>query len=338
MSSAPNPDLTYIKKDALPEAHWMIGGALRFDQLLINSLHFFNQHCPIVKFGHVIAQPACLWSLDWHEQRFPINQALYLQHLEKYKALDTGVILSFDNPFLSELDLQDNYGILLCQELVDRLPKDKCAVLVAHDGLSDKLREHFPQLAIYAHANRIIGQRVKRTAALYEKLTQSYDLVSLHPADAVRDSIIKALKQPEKYIITSNDLCPRNFPLRFEQLQELSNIRHNPYNGRAYVYAKQIADKIDPFDATTGPSSILSVQRKQELYDMGFRQFTLDAQNYRSPLSLHFDIISNLLTPDPSYGNKVQLVANSIASSLQEPKMTLNDGLSHFKTALNLTT
>ena len=186
-------NLRFLTRDYLPAAEWTVGGALRFDKSLLTLNSFLSQMLAIRRFSNVAGAPPCAWSLDWFVQRRPIAFDAYCNALEAYAQQQTGVILVFDNPNLSEADLEDPYGLGLVKELYNRDRIRKNAVCVASDALAARLRAELPKLKIHCHVNRLVMEKGKRSAALYNKLAAQYDRVCLHPADAVKPGIINAL-------------------------------------------------------------------------------------------------------------------------------------------------
>ena len=222
--------LQFLTRNYLPQARWTVGGALRFDTSLQTINRFLSQLPGIRRFHCVAGCPPCRWTLDWFVQRRPIPFDAYCQALEAYAQQQTGVVLVFDNPNLSGEDLADQYCLGLVQELYNRDRIRQNAVCVASDALAAHLRAALPQLKIHCHANRLVMENGKRTAALYNTLATRYDRVYLHPADAAKPSITNALEQKDKFDIIINDPCLRNCPVRREHTALLADMRRAPYD------------------------------------------------------------------------------------------------------------
>ena len=328
-------NLQFLTRDYLPQARWTVGGAMRFDNSLLTIHNFLNQMLGVRRFDCVAGCPPCSWTLDWFVQRRPIAFDSYCQALEAYAQQQVGVILVFDNPNLSEADMADSYCIGLVQELYKRDRVRKNAVCVASDALATRLRAALPQLKIYCHANRLVMEKGKRSAALYNKLATQYDRVCLHPADAVKPSITSALEQKEKFDIVINDPCLRNCPVRREHTALLADMRRAPYDTelmrrRADLISRVGCQKCTPAELQQKASCNLTRDEATALYAAGFRSFIIQAQQFRNEMTLLWDIFQCMLDYSPEISNKAALIATSAMAEFGKAQETLPSGLRQF--------
>ena len=328
-------NLQFLTQDYLPQARWTVGGALRFDNSLLTIHNFLTQMLGLRRFDSVAGNPPCSWTLDWFVQRRPIAFDTYSQALEAYAKQQVGVILAFDNPNLSEADLDDPYCLGLVQELYNRDRVRKNAVCVASDALAARLRAALPKLKIYCHANRLVMEKGKRSATLYNKLASQYDRVCLHPADAVKPSITTALEQKEKFDVIINDSCLRNCPVRREHIALLADMRRAPYDTelmrrRSDLISRVGCQKCNPAELLQKASCNLTREEASTLYAAGFRSFIIQAQQFRNEMTLLWDIFQCMLDYSPEISNKAALIAASAMAEFGKATETLPSGLRQF--------
>lgn len=327
--------LSYLTQDYLPEAQWTVGGAFRFDRSLLTMANFLPTNVGVRRIHEVAGVMPCLWSLDYFTQRRPVALNHYCDMLESYARQDIGVTLVFDNPFLTEEQLQDSYGALLVRTLYERDRVRKNSVCVASDALAETIRRICPNLPVRCHYNRLICERNRRTAALYNKLAETYDRVTLHPADAVKPALTGALAQPERFDIVFNDPTPRNHPMRRELLQLLSRMRCEPYNTDLMAQRAELHNRVG--DARTEPAALqqrgtcnLTRGEACALYAAGFRSFIIQSQLFRNEMTLLWDIFQCMFPYTPELSNRCALIASSAMAEFGKAKETLPSGLKQF--------
>jgi len=339
MKNAPAPitakQLGFMLQDHLPEARWTLGGAFRFDKALGIISGFFAQSFPLRRVNRVAGAPPCVWSLDWFVQRRPVNMAEYANTLEAYARADIGVTLVFDNPFITEDMLQDPYALQLVSELYrcDRVRKN--AVCVASDLLAAQLREACPKLPIHCHLNRLVAERGKRTASLYNTLAQQYARVCLHPLDAAKPALYTAIAAPERFDIVINDPCLRNCPIRRDHMRLLADMRKAPYDMTLAARRAQLIDRngchaVDASQLRQKNSCNLTRDESAALYAAGFRSFIIQGNQFRNEMTLLWDIFACMLDYSPDLCNKAALVAASAMAMFNQPKQQMPSGLRGF--------
>ena len=255
--------------------------------------------------------------------------------MEEYARQNTGITLVFDNPNLSEADLNDSYCLGLVQELYNRDRIRKNAVSVASDALAARLRTALPKLRIHCHPNRLVMEKGKRTPALYNKLAGMYDRVCLHPADAVKPSITHALEQKEKFDIIINDSCLRTCPVRREHIALLADMRRAPYDTelmrrRSDLITRVACQKVNTAELQQKASCNLTRTEATALYEAGFRSFIIQAQQFRNEMTLLWDIFHCMLDYSPELCNKAALIASSGMAEFGKASSDLPSGLRQF--------
>lgn len=327
--------LQFLTRDYLPQARWTVGGAMRFDKSLCTINEFLTQMLGVRRMSSVAGSPPCLWSLDWYVQRRPLAYDAYCQLLENYARQQVGVVLVFDNPNLGEAELADPYGLQLVQSLYERDRLRLNAVCVASDALAERLRAVLPKLKVYCHVNRLVMEKGKRSAQLYNKLAALYDRVCLHPADAVKPALTAALEDKSKFDIVVNDPCLRTCPVRRDHIHLLSQMRRAPYDTglmrrRADLVSRIACQKTDPAALHQGASCNLTRAEACALYEAGFRSFVIQAQQFRNEMTLLWDMFHCMLDWSPEISNKAALIANSAMAEFGKASTALPSGLGQF--------
>lgn len=241
----------------------------------------------------------------------------------------------FDNPNLSEVDLADPYCLGLVRELYNRDRIRKNAVCVANDALAARLRAELPKLKLHCHVNRLVMEKGKRSAALYNKLATQYDRVCLHPADAVKPSIVNALENKAKFDIVINDPCLRTCPVRKEHTALLAEMRRAPYDTelmrrRSDLIARVACQKVNSAELQQKASCNLTREEAGDLYAAGFRSFIIQAQQFRNEMTLLWDIFHCMLDYSPELCNKAALIASSGMAEFGKASSDLPSGLRQF--------
>ena len=329
-------DLMFMVDNHLPGTQWTFGGAFRFDSSLRVVIENLSKSFPLRKPFSVAGCPACKWSLDWYAERRPMGLNAYAQTLETYAAMNVGVMLCFDNPFITDDILQDGYCAALVTELYrcDRVRKN--SVCVANDRLAARIRELCPKMMICCHPNRLIAEQNRRTPALYNKLAEMYSMVCLHPADASRPAIFSQIEHPEYFSVVVNDPLPRNSALRREHLRLLAEIRKDPYNAELCMRRTQLVERdgwhvVDADALRQKASCNLTRNETAALHEVGFRHYIVQGSQFRNEMTLLWDIFRCTLDYGPELSNKSALVASSVMAAFGQPKMDMPSGLKSFK-------
>ncbi len=316
----------------LDDAHWMLGGALRFDSELLAIHQYLKQYIAPRQLRHVSATPPCLWSLDWLGQRALLPDTLIVERIKQYAQAGIALTFSFDNPYIPEEFLDDDYGIGLVH-LLSQSPLNR--VWVASDALRDHLRAEFPRLAIDAHPNRIAIEKQKRTPALYRRLAEGYDRVALHPRDGARPEIYTPLAaDASRYIIIANDRCLSTCPLRAEHLQQLARRRVHPYQTAprlAIAELRQRCGCLQPTATLQGMRANLSHAQLSALYAQGFRQYALVDHKVRSMPDLLHDFCYYLFNPSPDMQHLLATLTASLFGLLLPHANVPSSGMTHIQ-------
>lgn len=327
--------LSSLRSDYLPQASWTLGGAFRFDSSLQTILRVLQQIPGLFPITHVAGVMPCTWSLDWVAQRRPVAMNAYIEALETYARMGLGVVLVFDNPFVTEEQLSDPYIPLLMQELYNRDRIRKNAVCVASDKMAERIRTICPKLPVYCHDNRLSAEPGKRTPALYNKLAGLYDRVRLHPADASRPAIYSAVAQPEKFEVVMNDPCLRTCPVRRDHLRLLAQMRREPYNTelmtqRSKLLSRTACQQVNRERLQQKDTCNLTRAESEALHEAGFRRFIIRGSQFRNEMTLLWDILRCLQSDNPEISHKTALIATSAMAEFGKAAFTLPSGLKRF--------
>lgn len=328
-------NMKFLTEGDMPQAQWTIGGAFRYDHSLHVIGKFLETGVAVRQFAAVGGSMPCLWSLDHFTQRRPVPMNTYCRELETYAQNNIGVTLVFDNPYLSEAELDDPYGVLLVQELWKRDRVRKNRVAVANDALAAKIRSICPRIPIDAHFNRAIAEKSKRDAAFYNRLTETYARVTLHPADGSKKAVLEQLADPAKFELVMNDPTLRSNPLRREILQAVSDMRRRPYDTelmrrRAELVNRAGDRKIDPAALSQHSACNLTRAEARAAYELGFRSFIVQGALFRNEITLLWDIFQCLFSYEPELFSKHALIASSAMSEFGKPSDALPSGLKQF--------
>ncbi len=328
-------NLRFLVENDMPEARWTVGGAMRYDRSLMAVSNFFARSLGVRGIHSVGAVVPCRWSLDWFVQRRPVGMADYTAALERYAKAGIGVTLVFDNPFIREDELEDAYGLMLVRELIQRDRTGRNAVCVASDQLAARLRALEPRLPIHCHMNRLVVEKGRRTAALYNKLAGQYARVCLHSADATKASLIAGIAEPARFDVVMNDSCLRTCPVRAEHLRLLAAMRREPYvvdamSRRSELLSRVGCHKMDAASLQQRVTCNLTRAEAHALYEAGFRSFIVQSQQFRNEMTLLWDIFQCLFHATPELSNKMALVATSATAELRMPLASVPSGLRAF--------
>lgn len=329
-------ELLFMVENHLPHTQWTYGGAFRYDAALLVLVENLSKNFPLRKPFSVAGGPACKWTLDWYTERRPMSLARFSEMLEKYAALNIGVVLTFDNPFITDDMLADSYGTALVQELYrcDRVRKN--SVCVASDRLALRIREICPKLMVCSHPNRLIMEQTRRTPALYNKLAEVYTNVCLHPVDAARPAIFTQLQHPEYFSVLVNDPLPRNSAVRREHLRLLADIRKDPYNADLRLHRARLIERdgwhvVDPASLRQKASCNLTHAETAALHAAGFRHFIVQGNQFRNEMTFLWDVFRCTLDFGPELSNKSALIAGSVMAMIGQAKNEMPSGLRDFQ-------
>lgn len=329
--------LYYLTENHVQQAVWLLGGAFRFDRTLLKYLEFNRDYLPtLFRIRGVAGALPCSWSLDWFTQRRPMNLNESVQMMDAYAGFQRGISLVFDNPWLTDEQLQDPYAIKLVEELAARNKHGLNGVYVANDKLALLIHKIAPKLPISCHFNRTLTEQTRRTADFYNKLAERYSTVALHPADAAKSQIITKLEKPGFFDIVVNDPCSRVCPVRRDHMRLLSDMRRNAYDVTLQAKARELVNRVgcqnvNPQALLQKASCNLSKAEMDALYGAGFRSFIIQGNQFRNELTFMWDMMHCMLPQDPELSNKAAAIASAFASTFGKPVERLCSGLRLFQ-------
>jgi hypothetical protein len=320
----------YFTKDYMPGARWSIGGGLLHGTTMLQLCEGITKELAgILRLDTLHATPACAWSVDWSTQRPLTTPTTYMQLLRKAAELKQPVCLSFDNPYVAKNLVEDDFGLFLVNELVQNNPTNRNAVVVADDRVAMVLRRNFPKLPLIAHMNRSVCEENEPDAAFYNHLLGFYNAVQLYPTSTRIPQLLQNLEHPERCIIVTNDCCrqgSRN--AHRDMLLLLAQMRIRPY---AFAFKVRRSEQMPALMSVPGsPGNALSRKQIQELYAAGFRQFHVQAEQYRNGMTPAW-VLMNLITPAAAeHSNMRALVSYKAFCYLNGAQSPIASGLEPF--------
>lgn len=320
----------YFTKDYMPGARWSIGGGLLHGTTMLQLCEGITKELAgILRLDTLHATPACAWSVDWSTQRPLTPPTTYIQMLRKAAELNQPICLSFDNPYVAKNLLEDDFGLFLVNELVQNNPTKRNAVAVADDRVAMVLRRNFPKLPLIAHMNRSVCEEREPDADFYNQLLNFYNAVQLYPASTRSPRLLQDLQHPERCVIVINDCCRQGCRnAHRDMLLLLAQMRIRPYE---FAFKVRRSEQMPAIMAVPGsPGNALSRQQIQNLYAAGFRQFHVQAEQYRNGMTPAW-VLMNLITPAaPEHSNMRGLVIYKAFCYLNGAQSPIASGLEPF--------
>lgn len=312
-------------------ASWMVGGLFRYDAHLLTLVNFLATYYPARAVGRVAGVPPCAWTLEQRGRLRPIVELWrYEAVLRSFAEARVGVVAVFDNPSPEPSSFDDPYA----HELVRRLlmpefnPTQRNAVCVACDALAAHLRELYPRLTIICHPNRLIVGAEKRTPEFYETLEKKYNLIILHPRDAVQATVFGGLKHVGRYMAVLNDPTPRNTPTRRDRLRVLAELHRRPWDSS--LHRSLVRMDQQSAGGVGSPTCNLTQDEEAALYAAGIRAFVIQSSLLRNELTLWYDMLYHMLRTTPELTNKAALIASAALAYIRPEEDDIPTGLSLF--------
>lgn len=324
---------SFFRSD-MPLASWDIGGVFRWDKLCMGILGTIllkkNLECKLPDFSGC---PPCLWSLDWFSLESLMDVSIYEIYLKAYMKEKVGIFLYFDNPFLTEGDLEDSLGYQLVSILSDNDLNCKNGVYVASPILAKHLRSLFPRLRIRLATNFHI-QEEDRTAIYYNNLAMTYDRVAIDPRDGVSPELLASLRDKKKFEVTVNDLCLNTWSERQKYVELLEKMRREPLNMALSVERQQLLKSggdDSPFVPSGSRPLTLTLSEVSSLYSMGFRHFRIQTESMSNELTFVHFTTKHFLTSSPSMDNKKAVIETVLLINRTSDIKSLPSGMQKYR-------
>lgn len=330
------PPPNFLVPPAFPEAHWSLGGALLYDNALVEFLKFVNSEIPALRVRDAFGAPPCTWTLDWYSTRPLVPPGNFSDAVKRILEQKIAFTLDFDNPFIEESMLTDVVGNTLLQS-VAKLPKMR--VNVASDLLAEHIRKAFPQAEICAGANKVIAENGQGNLEYYVQAAAKFKNVTLHPADAVNPEFLEQLAtriSPEQCEIVINDTCLRCCTARKEHLEILAKIRRAPWDAALLQQRHAVLGKVGCENVSATPpnpdfiASILSREEWSRAYALGFRNFKVQAEKLRSEIAFFWELGTWMLSDAPEVWHKKFAFMASAVNNITLPTPVLKTGTRAF--------
>lgn len=320
----------YFTKNYIPGARWSVGGGLLHGTTMLQLCEGISKELTgILLLDSLHATPACAWSLDWSTQRPLTSPTSYMQLLRKAAELNQPICLNFDNPYVAKNLLEDDLGLYLVNELLQNNPTKRNAVAVADDRVAMVLRRNFPKLPLIAHMNRSVCEEREPDAAFYNQLLDFYQAVQLYPAIIRNPRELEELHHPERCIVVINDCCRQGSRNGHrDMLLLLAQMRIRPYE---LAFKVRRSEQMPAIMAPPGsPGNALSRQQLQELYAAGFRQFHVQAEQYRNGMTPAWVLMNHITPATPEQSNMQALLIYKAFCYLNGAQSPIASGLEPF--------
>ena len=123
--------------------------------------------------------------------------------------------------------------------------------------------------------------------------------------------------------------------MRKEHLTLLADMRRAPYDTelmrrRSDLISRVGCQKASPAELLQKASCNLTRNEACALYEAGFRNFIIQAQQFRNEMTLIWDIFQCMLDHSPALSNKAALIAASGMAEFGKPREELSSGLRLF--------
>lgn len=326
--------LRYLLGREWDRTNWNLGGAFLYDMCLQLHLSMYPElmamPVPPVTVSGVLP---CLWSLEWFEFSRIVPPDTIKQTLQVYAARKTPVYLYFDNPALTEADVNDPLGLALLAFLQEANPTGKNGVYVASDILAKRIRELYPHMPVKSSVNRAAAQ-ADRGAAFYNGLAGLYDRVALHPCDALNNELLEGLRDKAKYEITVNDICLDTCPCRPDHMAVLNQIRREPWNidllkKRHECLSRANCELIKRPEGARPLS--LTFDEFDHLFAMGFRDFRIQGESMRNELTFIHYFVKWMYNADEEVDNKRAMLYSTLMISRKPAQATYPTGIADYR-------
>lgn len=320
----------YFTRNYMPGARWSIGGGLLHGATMLQLCEGIAKELPgILHLDCLHATPACAWSIDWSPQRPLTAPTTYIQLLRIAAELRQPVCLNFNNPYVAKNLLEDDFGLFLVNELLQHNPTKQNAAAVADDRVAMVLRRNFPKLPLIAHMNRSVCEESEPDAAFYNQLLGMYQAVQLYPASTRNPQLLAELQHPERCIVVINDCCRQGSRAAHrDMLLLLAQMRIRPYEFAFKVRRSELMPAV--MAAPDSPGNALSRQQILALYAAGFRQFHVQAEQYRNGMTAAWVFMNHIISAEPEYSNMRALLIYKVFSYLNGAQSPIASGLEPF--------
>ena len=327
-------NLTYLYRNEMPLAVWNIGGVFRWEKLChaLLGVAQLTRSPQVPRLPEFSGCPPCIWGLEAYRFDPLMAPGKIKDTIEKFAKERSGVFLYFDNPYLRESDMQDLMGNHMIQLLTENNPYRLNGVYVASHLLAKQLKSRYPGLRLRLAFNYHCQQQ-ERTAAYYNELAVRWDRIAIDPRDSIKPELMAELKDKKKFEITVNDLDYSDNEYRMRDLELLSSIRREPLNvyylsEREKLLKKMGTNKPDVPDGRRCLS--LSLVEVKTLYDMGFRNFRIQAESLSNELTLAHFAVKQMLSSDPGTENKLAVLMTTLLIHREPSAAELPTGMSKY--------
>lgn len=316
------------------------GKLLRYDDVTWNISGLFVHDVPVLFFYDLLEKCGVKLKMavhgnmpcKWNSGRIikSVSEEYQKWCLEQYAARNIPVILTFSNYFLTEDDLNDRPS----NRILDWIAAYKGnGVLVSSPILMKYVRQKYPDLLICSSILKAVHDRGKGKADYYNKLSEQFDRIVLHPDDGFNISLLENLEQKEKVEILINENCVRNCQFREEHCDIVCEYyqKERPENcfEKLNDFKRQKCQSIQDIQGIAefvqGKKSTCNMSRDElkRVYECGYRSFKIQGRSL-SAASLLYDLTRYTLQEEPA-GTIFKMIMDRLyAASLEGQDSLMN--------------
>lgn len=330
--AAAAPDTAFLTADYLPQAQRVIGGLFRYDMHVTLIRLFLQKEAAALIPQMVAGALPCAWSLALFGPR-PVIPLNYVQQIiGSYLKRQCPLLLTFDNPFVSEAELKDPYANAVLEHFCRVAANTPSAICVASDALGEHIRKRYPWIKLWTHPNMAEAEPAAPGADWYNRLLRRYAMVSLHPEDAVNPAVLRLLNSPERIAVVMNDPRRRCNPKRRDIVQLQVASQRNPYNSALTQQLNRLRVEHEQCRIAHAAkeqlqSANLTHNEARALYKAGVRTFVVQSSRLRHETTFIGDIFWCFLSDNPELTNKNAVVQNFSIGAIGRFSPALKNGL-----------
>lgn len=274
-----------------PDAEWNISGLFSHDDII---LYFYDlmKECgielPITVHGNIPCK--------WNSGRLikGVSEDYQKKILEEYAKRGIKVLLTFSNYKVGEDDLSDRQSNNILSLAAQYSGN---GAIIGSQLLTDYIHDRYPDFFLSTSILRAVHEHGKGNADYYNKLSQSMDMVVLHPDDGFNENVLDALTNKDKMEILINENCLLNCPNREEHCDIVSDYFNNNRNSNIMTqlqlfkkeHCKSIQNVSDLARFITAKQRIcnMTIAEVDQLYLKGFRHFKIQGRSMSKPSFLY---------------------------------------------------
>lgn len=302
------------------DAAWNVSGLFVHDRAI---LFFYDlmQSCGFKLNLTVHGNMPCKWNSGRVVKS--VDEKYQKWCLEQYAVRNIPVLLTFSNYTLTERDLEDRPSNRILEWISY---KGGNGVIIASPILTRYIHQKYPHLLLCSSILKVVHEHRKGDADYYNKLTEKFDRVVLHPDDGFNIDFIEKLERKEKIEVLINENCVRNCMFREEHCdivceyyqQERRNKCFEKLNKfkREKCLSMQDIVSLKQFLQGKRDTCNMTYEELEKVYERGFRFFKVQGRSL-STSSMIYDLIRYITVGERS-AILYKMIMDRICTELSE--------------------